>query len=64
MQFVETLNWGKIIFIMGSFEMQKLGNQQLKKLLEELESLWSKIFKKNIHGDMRDGEYSDFIIIT
>ena len=52
-------------------EMQKLGIQveyevynQLKKLSDNFEIFCGpKFLKKNIHGDMRDGEYSDFIII-
>ena len=56
---------------LDSPEMQKLGIQveyevynQLKKLSDNFEIFCGpKFLKKNIHGDMRDGEYSDFIII-
>ena len=56
---------------LDSPEMQKLGIQveyevynQLKKLSDNFEIFCGpKFLKNNIHGDMRDGEYSDFIII-
>ena len=52
-------------------EMLKLGIQteyevynKLKKFSDDFEILCGpKFLKKNIHGDMRDGEYADFIII-
>ena len=52
-------------------EMLKLGIQteyevynKLKKFSDEFEIFCGpKFLKKNIHGDMRDGEYADFIII-
>ena len=52
-------------------EMLKLGIQteyevynKLKKFSHDFEILCGpKFLKKNIHGDMRDGEYADFIII-
>ena len=56
---------------LDSPEMQKLGIKveyevynKLKKLSDNFEIFCGpKFLKKNIHGDMRDGEYSDFIII-
>ena len=56
---------------LDSPEMLKLGIQveyeiynKLKKLSNEFEIFCGpKFIKKNLHGDMRDGEYSDFIIV-
>ena len=56
---------------LDSPEMQKLGVKveyevynKLKKFSDDFEIFCGpKFLKKNIHGDMRDGEYADFIII-
>ena len=56
---------------LDSPEMLKLGIQveyeiynKLKKLSNDFEIFCGpKFIKKNLHGDMRDGEYSDFIIV-
>jgi hypothetical protein len=56
---------------LDSPEMLKLGIQteyeiykKLKKLSDDFEIFCGpKFIKKNLYGDMRDGEYSDFIII-
>ena len=56
---------------LDSPELQKLGiiveyevYNKLKKFSDDFEIFCGpKFLKKNIHGDMRDGEYADFIII-